>query len=110
MVVTTTTDDRRKASKLAGLIVDERLAACVQITPIHSVYRWKGRVEKADELLLVAKTPARLAPRLMRFIRRHHTYELPEITVMPIAGGLAPYLDWIRDETTAAPVPRRPSP
>ena len=101
VVVTTTVDSEDAAKSLSAGIVDSRLAACVQYTPINSVYRWKGAVESAAEYLLLAKTRSDLADDLVAFIRSNHSYELPEIVVLPIAGGLPAYLDWIADETGA---------
>ncbi|MEI6807460.1 MAG: divalent-cation tolerance protein CutA [bacterium] len=102
VVVTTTVDSKAKAKELALAIVARRLAACVQYTGIRSVYRWKGRIESAAEQLLLAKTTRSGADRLIGFIRKNHSYELPEITVQPISGGLAGYLDWIDTETSVA--------
>ena len=99
IVVTTTVGSEREARELAAAVVGEKLAACVQCVPVHSTYRWKGVVESAAEFLLLAKTRASLADALTAFIRGRHSYELPEIVVTPIVGGLAPYLQWIRDET-----------
>jgi periplasmic divalent cation tolerance protein len=99
VVVGTTVDRRAAARRLAERIVESRLAACAQFFPIRSVYRWKGKVESANECLLLAKTRADLASRLVRFIRRHHAYEVPEIVVTPILGGWKDYLDWIAAET-----------
>jgi periplasmic divalent cation tolerance protein len=99
VVVQTTLDDDEQARELAGRLVEERLAACVQCIPIHSTYRWQGKVESNQEILLVAKTRSTVAAELQSFIREHHPYELPELIITPIAGGLAEYLDWIRAET-----------
>lgn len=99
VVVSTTVDNPDRAAELAHRIVRAKLAACVQSVPIRSVYRWKGKVESADEILLLMKTRVALAGKVTAFIRTHHSYELPEITVTPIAGGLAGYLEWIRKET-----------
>jgi periplasmic divalent cation tolerance protein len=98
VVVTTTIDRRARAEKLARQIVARRLAACVQYTAIHSVYRWKGSVESTGEFLLIAKTRAALSKPLVSFVRSVHPYEVPEIVVTPIAGGLKEYLDWVRAE------------
>jgi periplasmic divalent cation tolerance protein len=98
VVVTTTTDRKPRALALARKIVEGRLAACVQVVPIHSLYRWKGRVESAREFLLTAKTRTDRAEALVSFIRCHHSYELPEILVTPVLSGLEPYVDWIRTE------------
>jgi len=99
VIVTTTSDNRAKAIKMANAIVATRLAACVQIVEIGSIYRWKGKVESASEYLLLAKTRRALGQRLVTFIKKHHTYELPEVAILPIIGGLDRYLDWIREET-----------
>lgn len=99
--MTTTVAGKARAEKLATAIVGRRLAACVQYAPIQSIYRWKGKVEAASEYLLLAKTTASSAERLLRFIEGNHSYELPEITVLTIRGGLAGYLDWIASETEA---------
>ena len=99
VAVTTTVGKAADAARLAEHIVQLRLAACVQYFPIRSVYRWKGRVEKAGEFVLVAKTRSTLSRKLVQFIRTRHSYELPEIIVTPIAGGLAGYLEWIHQQT-----------
>jgi periplasmic divalent cation tolerance protein len=79
---------------------NERLAACVQVGgPITSTYRWQGEVETARELLLVAKTTMERLDAVTERVRELHPYDVPEITAMPIAGGLVDYLDWIRAET-----------
>ncbi len=100
MVVLTTTDSEEAAKALAALIVAERLAACVQTTPIRSVYRWQGAVRHESEVLLVIKTRVALLDRLEAFVKTHHTYDTPEIVALPIVGGSQEYLDWIAAETT----------
>ena len=107
MVVTTTTDREDRALALANSIVREGYAACVQILPARSIYRWKGRIEDSKEFLLIAKTRKALAGKLSDFIRANHSYELPEITVMQITGGLKAYLGWISDETKPIRAPIR---
>ena len=92
-------DDRDAAQRLASRIVGQRLASCVQCVPVQSTYRWKGAVESEAEFLLLAKTRAALAERVTAFIRDTHPYELPEVTVSPIIGGLPAYLEWVRSET-----------
>jgi periplasmic divalent cation tolerance protein len=90
-----------KASKrLASLIVEERLAACVNIvSSVQSLYWWKGRVQNDREDLLIAKTQRALFKRLVSFVRRHHPYTVPEIIALPIAAGHRDYLKWIEKET-----------
>lgn len=99
VIVSTTTDSLGKAGRLAEKIVKSRLAACVQYMPIRSIYRWKGKVEKANEYLLISKTRASLAGRLLSFMRKNHSYEVPEIVITPVTGGLKEYLSWIDKET-----------
>ena len=99
VVVSTTAGSEPEAKDLARRIINERLAACVQYTPIQSTYRWKGAVESASEYLLLAKTRASLADELIACIRNVHSYEVPEIIVTPISGGFEKYLDWVKAET-----------
>ena len=103
VVVTTTIDSAAAAHDIADALVGENLAACVQIMPITSVYRWEGRVEHAAEHLLQIKTIAARLPRVEGCIRTRHTYDVPEILVVPASGGSTAYLAWIRDSVTAAP-------
>jgi periplasmic divalent cation tolerance protein len=84
------------ARRIARRLVEERLAACVNILPIaQSVYRWRGKVENAREWLLVIKSRRAVYARLEARLREMHPYELPEIVAVPIARGLAAYLSWI---------------
>jgi len=106
--VTTTVDSKVKAATMARNIVASRLAACVQFVSIGSVYRWKGKVESASEYLLLAKTRCSLARNLIAFIKEHHSYELPEIAVVPITDGLQEYLGWIIKETGPIRTQRSP--
>lgn len=100
VTVTTTVDTDAKAIALARVIVEQRLAACVQRLPVESTYQWQGAIEEAKEILLVAKTQATKAAALMDLIREHHSYETPEIVVTPIKDGLPEYLAWIEEETS----------
>lgn len=101
--VTTTVATRKDALKLAGDIVGSRLAACVQFWPIHSTYRWQGKIESGGEYRLSCKTRTTRVPELIRFIRTRHSYEVPEIIATIIANGLPAYLEWLVQET---PPPR----
>lgn len=101
VVVLSTAGSRDEAERIARALVDERLAACVNVIgPITSIYRWKGAVERADEMLLVVKTRRALTARVATRIRALHSYDLPEAIVLPIDGGAADYLAWIASETT----------
>ena len=88
-----------EAEDLARALVDARLAACVNVTGVQSFYRWEGAVLDESERLLIVKTEHRLLVPLIERIQELHSYDLPEIIAMPIVGGSAPYLDWIREET-----------
>lgn len=101
VIVQTTVASRREALRLAGLIVKAHLAACVQVTPIHSTYRWHNKVEQSAEWLLAAKTRSTRTKALMAFIRRHHPYELPEIMALSVKQVLPAYRKWVLRETKA---------
>ena len=95
-IVLCTVPDESVAQQIASALVDERLAACVNIVAgITSVYRWQGAVERAAELLLIIKTNAAVYPRLQDRVRVLHPYELPEIIAVSPAGGLPDYFAWL---------------
>lgn len=99
-VALSTAPNRETALSLARALVSERLAACVNLVPqITSVYRWQGAVEEDEEVLLVAKTRADRAERLCARIVELHPYDVPEVILLPVAGGAGPYLDWVRTES-----------
>lgn len=90
------------ADRLARLLVDERLAACVQAVPgVRSTYRWDGAVAQADEALLLIKTTAARYAALERALATHHPYDLPEILAVDASAGLPAYLRWLADETAS---------
>jgi periplasmic divalent cation tolerance protein len=100
LLVITNLPDRAAAEALAKALVDRRVAACVNIMPpCTSVYRWQAAVETAEEHPLFAKTTRDRYELLERVIRELHPYELPEIIAVPLAGGLAAYLEWVEIET-----------
>jgi periplasmic divalent cation tolerance protein len=98
-VVLTTTGSSEEANRLAASLVSERLAACVQITEITSHYVWEGNAHKDKEYLLALKTRLSLYPGIEAFIRKEHSYEVPELVLLPIETGLEAYLNWIKDNT-----------
>lgn len=83
------------ADRLARALVENRLAACVQITPIRSVYSWKGAIHRDEERLLLIKARTVLYRQIEDFITRNHPYEVPEIVRVPVEAGLDKYLNWI---------------
>ncbi len=95
-IVLTTVGSREEGQKIARVLVERRLAACVNMVgPVESVYRWKGAVESAPEWLLVIKTTAAAVVALSAAIRELHSYELPECVVLAVEGGGEEYLEWI---------------
>ena len=96
LVVLVTVPNAETAERLAEALVGERLAACVNVLGgVRSVYRWKGAVERDQELLCVCKTTRAGFERLRARVVELHPYELPEVVALPVALGHAPYLDWI---------------
>lgn len=90
-----------QAKLISRSVVEKRLAACVNVlrSPVESHYRWKGKVEKARELLLIIKTTARRLGALEREVKRLHSYEVPEFIALPIIAGSNAYLDWLDENT-----------
>lgn len=98
--ISTTTETREEAQRIARYLVDQKLAACVQITgPIESIYRWKGKVETASEWLCLIKTRESLFKKVDAAIKKLHSYETPEIIAVPIVKGSKEYLKWLNEET-----------
>lgn len=100
LVCLATCPDADTARRIAGALVEARLAACVNLLPgVHSIYRWEGQVCSGDEVMLVIKTSqARLEALTDRF-RELHPFEVPELVALPVEGGLAAYLHWIGAST-----------
>ncbi len=100
LLVLTNLPDRDAALTLANTLIEEKVAACVNILgACTSVYRWQGAVETAEEIPLLMKTTAARYAALEAVIRRVHPYELPEIIAVPLAQGLPVYLQWVENET-----------
>jgi periplasmic divalent cation tolerance protein len=100
VIVLTTMPDDARADELARTLVDERLAACVNVHgPMMSTYRWKGKVERDAERQLVIKTTRDRVSALETRLRALHPYELPEFIVIAVDGGSDAYLKWLDDET-----------
>ena len=91
-----TCPNKEAAEKIARLLVESKLAACVNILPnVLSIYSWNGKVESAEEHLLVIKSSAQRYQDIETAIRNHHPYELPEIIAVPVELGLPEYINWI---------------
>jgi len=96
LVVLSTVGKAEDAERIGRALVERGLAACVNVLPaVTSIYRWKGKVEKDEERLLVIKTRAERFEALRQALVSLHPYEVPEVLALPIAGGHQPYLDWL---------------
>lgn len=98
-LVLVTIDTEANAQTLAQQLVEARLAACVSLTPVQSVYRWQGAVQHDQEWQLTIKTDLSCFDALAQFITQHHPYEVPEIIAIPLAAGSAAYLSWLAEQT-----------
>ena len=100
VVVLVTAPTAEKAAEIGRAVVEEGLAACVNVLPeCRSVYRWEGKLEHATEVPLLIKTTRGAYPELEQALRKSHPYELPEIVAVPVAAGLPDYLNWVAQET-----------
>jgi periplasmic divalent cation tolerance protein len=97
-VVLVTCGSAKEALKIGNRVVEKRLAACVNILTrsVQSIYRWKGKVECAREILMVIKTTTKRLPELEKTVASLHSYDVPEFIVLPITAGSRKYLDWVK--------------
>lgn len=103
IVVLVTAGSHDEAAKIARSVVEERLAACVNIVPgLRSIYRWKGQVADDAEWLLVMKTSRARFAALEARVRELHSYEVPEVIALDVAAGSRPYLDWLLGSVATA--------
>ncbi len=99
VVVLVTASGRDEAEKIAAALLDGRQAACVNIVPsVISRFWWKGRIDSADEALLIIKTRQTAVADVITTVQINHSYSVPEIIVLPIIGGSEEYLNWIAGE------------
>lgn len=97
-----TTESSEQAERIGRTLVEERLAACVNILPsMRSIYQWQGQLEMASEAVLLAKTRQSLAEALLARVKTLHSYDVPCAVVLPIQGGLPQFLSWLEAETSA---------
>ena len=100
LVILVTAVNQEEARKIGKEMVDAKLAACANIIPgIQSIYRWKGKVVKAQEVLIILKSTRPRYRALEKAIKSMHTYETPEIIALPVKEGLNRYIGWVRSET-----------
>ena len=101
-LVFSTVASSKEAHKIATALVREKLAACVNLIPtIHSVFWWKGKIDRANETLLMIKTDQKRLSRVEKSILKFHSYDLPEMIGWPIDWGHKPYLDWLMGSVTS---------
>lgn len=99
IVVYVTAGSADEAERIAGALVEERLAACVnRVSGVHSTYRWEGKIERADEELLIIKSRRGLFDRLKKRVAELHSYSVPEIVALPLVEGSESYLRWLDEE------------
>jgi len=100
IVVLVTTATEGEAIHIAEVLVNERLAACVNFRPVQSIYRWQSEVCRDAEYQLMIKTDKALMTAVEAMVMQHHSYELPEIIALPIVAGSDEYLSWLGDQLT----------
>ena len=91
--------DEAEAHKIGRTLVEEKLAACANMLPVKSVYRWKGDIEEAGEVAIFLKTRSSLADKVIERVKELHSYEVPCIVTLPIEKGNQEYLKWIEETT-----------
>ncbi len=101
-VILTTTPTRDEAQNIARLLIAEKLAACVQLLPIESLYFWQGKTQNEAEVLLLIKTRTALFDAAIARIKQVHSYTVPEVVALPFSAGSQDYFDWI-GQVTAEP-------
>ena len=102
VLVFSTFPDVETARRIARELVTETFAACANVIPkIESIYRWEGKIEQGDETLVLFKTTAARFAAFEEKLKSLHPYDVPEIICTPIAGGWAPYLDWVRQSVNS---------
>ncbi|MVW71292.1 divalent-cation tolerance protein CutA [Bordetella sp. 15P40C-2] len=105
VLVISNAPDLLLAKRIAHVLVEDGLAACVNLgAPVLSVYRWQGQIEGADEIPMWIKTTSGRQDAVIQALGRLHPYDVPEILVVPVLGGHAAYLDWVRQEAAGKPL------
>ena len=95
VILKVTYPDLERAKNFAEILLQKKLAACVQFTPIESMYFWRGKIENNHEILLSIKTKNSLLKSIEKIIKKHHDYEIPQMLSIQVDQGSKPYLNWI---------------
>lgn len=90
--------NKKEAKNVSMLLLKEKLAACIQIVPIESMYRWKGKIERAKEYLCLIKTKAEKVRDIVREVKKLHSYSIPEIISVSLSDGNPDYFNWLKEE------------
>ena len=98
-IISTTTDSKENADAITQLLLEKKLIACVQSATIQSAYHWQGKIIKSEEILLQMKTKKSLFEQIQTEIEHLHTYDVPEIIMVPLTGANISYLQWIEEVT-----------
>ena len=100
LVLLVTTGSSEETHQIASELLNQRKAACVNIVPaVTSLFRWQGKVDSAQESLLIIKTEASLLSEIVALVKQIHSYDVPEIIALPVVGGSQDYLEWVGKET-----------
>ena len=100
IVILITAGSSEEAAAIARALVDEHLAACVNVVPgVRSLFFWEGKTQEADEVLLICKSRMPLMDAVIARVRSLHSYTVPEIIALPVVAGLPSYLSWVREST-----------
>ncbi|NND64444.1 MAG: divalent-cation tolerance protein CutA [Gammaproteobacteria bacterium] len=98
-VLLTTVANQTDAEQMSAMLIEQQLAACVQTIDVDSRFRWQGEVQKEHEVLLLIKTATNGVDMVTEAIREQHSYDVPEIIALPVAGGLSDYIKWVSAES-----------
>lgn len=98
-MISTTLPDEASAKTIIHLLLEQKLAACVQMMPVQSFYRWEGKLCESSEQLVLIKTRSNLFPKIEEVVLKNHPYTTPQLIQLPIEQGLSAYLAWMKEET-----------
>ena len=99
LIALITTSNEEEAVHISRTLVEERLIACANRIPVRSMYRWKGKIENDQEVMLICKTTEEHLDKLIKRIKELHSYDVPEIVAIPVVGGSDDYIKWVEEST-----------
>jgi len=102
IVIFITTKNGREANKIATKLVEDKLIACANVIKgVHSIFRWQGKIDKANETLLILKSKKNCFSKIVKMVKKYHSYDVPEIIALPIVDGSRDYMNWIKSNCSA---------